>query len=151
MEPYLSSHTNGIDAKGRVSIPAQFRSILAAEGAAGRLWCTFSLDSEAVDAGGPTLRKIVTERISQIDPLSEDYDLYTVVLADSVELNIDKEGRVMLPDSVRNFTGITDRVTFVGRGFKFQLWNPDVYDRVRLEMREKLRARRRSVTQAEPQ
>lgn len=144
MEPYLSSHTNGIDSKGRVSIPAPFRSILAAEGAAGRLWCTFSLDSDAVDAGGPNLRETVTKRLSQIDPLSEDYDLYSVVLADSVELNMDKEGRVVLPDAVREFTGISDRVTFVGRGFKFQLWNPDTYEKVRLEMREKLRARRKA-------
>ena len=51
MDQFVSSFTNKIDSKGRVSVPASFRAILAKEGGDG-VYCYPSLDAPALDAGG---------------------------------------------------------------------------------------------------
>ena len=55
MEDFVSTYTNRLDAKGRVSIPASFRAVLAVDGFDG-LYCCPTLDRNAVDAGGNRFR-----------------------------------------------------------------------------------------------
>ncbi len=59
MDRFVSTFTNKIDAKGRVSIPAPFRAVLERDGYAWRaaLYCYPSLDAAALDAGGERLAK----------------------------------------------------------------------------------------------
>ena len=50
--------------------------------------------------------------------------LSTSIFADGHELAFDIDGRVILPEELRAFAGITDRVAFVGKGRLFQIWEP---------------------------
>ena len=52
-------------------------------------------------------------------------------------LNFDDEGRVRLPDDLIAHAGITERVTFVGLGQKFQMWDPVRFEPVQRERIEK--------------
>jgi MraZ protein len=54
MDQFVSAFTNKIDTKGRVSVPASFRSVLAKDGLDG-IYCYPSLDAPALDAGGQRL------------------------------------------------------------------------------------------------
>ena len=56
MDEFVSTYTNRLDAKGRVSIPAPFRAVLAVDGFDG-LYCCPTLDRQAVDAGGNRFRE----------------------------------------------------------------------------------------------
>ena len=60
MDDFISTYTNRLDAKGRVSIPAPFRSILAVDGSDG-LYCCPTLKGDAVDAGGNRFREIISK------------------------------------------------------------------------------------------
>jgi len=55
---------------------------------------------------------------------------------------LDQDGRVILSDSIKASTGISDRATFVGQGFKFQIWEPDRFAVYRSEARNRLRETR---------
>ena len=52
-----------------------------------------------------------------------------------VFMKLDQEGRLMVTDFVREFTGITTEVTFVGRADHFQLWQPDAFLAAQAEAR----------------
>lgn len=127
MSGYVAAHTNKLDAKGRVSIPAPFRTVLARDGYDG-LYCFPSPHSAAIDAGGNILLSQITSRLSGLDPLSEEYNMMSIAYFGSSEtLKIDSGGRIMLSPNLRDVTGITDTVVFVGLNDKFQIWEPGRY------------------------
>jgi MraZ protein len=139
MDEFISTYVNRLDSKGRVSIPAPFRAILAVDGADG-LYCCPTLRGEAVDAGGRRFREIIRAMLGGYEPFSEDYELLsTTLIGESELLKIDQDGRVVLSEAIREHTGIGDRVTFVGQGFKFQMWEPDRFAVHRAEARKRLR------------
>ena len=66
--------------------------------------------------------------LEKLDPLSEEYDaLATVLFADAWPVETDKEGRVIIHDTLLDHAGISraGSVAFVGMGTRFQLWHPD--------------------------
>jgi MraZ protein len=124
MDRFVSNTTLRLDAKGRVSIPASFRSVLARDGFAG-LYCYPALDQPAVDAGGHALLAEIEALVASFPPYSERREEFLVALYGRSEtVNIDGEGRVVLPDELKSHAGITDSVAFVGLGHKFQIWEP---------------------------
>ena len=78
--------------------------------------------------------------------LSEDYELLsTALMGESEILSIDKDGRTVFPDTIRARAGLTDLVTFVGQGFKFQIWEPSRFAAYREEANSRMRALRQRL------
>ncbi len=145
MDEFVSTFTNKIDAKGRVSIPAQFRAVLSVDGFDG-IYCCPTLDRQAVDAGGNRFRETIRASLANFEPFSEDHEfLSTTLIGESEILKVDSEGRVVLTDTLRGHAGLGDRVTFVGQGYKFQLWEPDRFIQYREEAKNRLRDLRRTI------
>jgi MraZ protein len=125
MDRFVSNFTNRLDTKGRVSIPASFRAILAQDGFMG-LYVHPALDAPALDAGGNRLLNEIDAFLSTLPPYSDERDqLSTALFGTSEILKVDSEGRVSLTESVKSHAGVTDTVTFVGLGHKFQIWEPE--------------------------
>jgi len=124
MDRFVSNFTLRLDAKGRVSIPASFRSVLSRDGFVG-LYCYPALDQPAVDAGGHALLAEIENLVTRLPPYSGEREEFQVALYGRSEtVTIDSEGRVVLPDALKSHAGITDAVAFVGLGHKFQIWEP---------------------------
>jgi MraZ protein len=104
-----------------------------------------------LDAGGNTLLGEIEEFLSTMSPYSEERDqLSTALLGTSEVLRVDPEGRIVLTDSAKAHAGLTDAVTFVGLGNKFQLWEPERF-RTHLEgARARVRELRKSLSGAGP-
>ncbi len=127
MAGFVSHFTNRLDAKGRVSIPAPFRAVLARDGYEG-LYCIASPHKPAIDAGGNELVGEIENRLSAFAKLSPGHDDLAMALFGVSETpKIDSDGRMMVSDLVREKTGITDYVTFAGLGYKFQIWEPEKF------------------------
>src|SRR5215217_3897596 len=127
MDRFVSNFTNRLDAKGRVSIPAPFRAVLARDGFEG-LYVHPALDAPALDAGGNFLLNEIDAFLQTLAPYSEERDrLSTALFGTSEILKVDPEGRVVLTESVKAHAGISDSVTFVGLGHKFQIWEPEAF------------------------
>ena len=125
MDRFVSNFTLRLDAKGRVSIPASYRAVLARDGFDG-LYCYPALDQPAVDAGGNALLSEIETLIASFPPYSDERDAFTLSLYGTSEtLKIDSEGRVILSDTLKTHAGITAEIAFVGLGHKFQIWAPD--------------------------
>lgn len=124
MDRFLSNSVNRIDAKGRVSVPAHFRTVVQRRGYA-ELYALRCLDIPAMDVGGLDLLDRYEQRIAQEDPfLQTADDMSFFCHGDGTFLKLDQDGRITVPDFVREHTGIGAEVAFVGRGHFFQIWEP---------------------------
>jgi MraZ protein len=124
VDRFVSHFTNRFDAKGRISIPATFRSVLAKDGFEG-LYVHPSLDAPALDCGGNALLREIDALLETMPAYSEPRDVFaTALLGTSEILRPDTEGRVMLSEASRASAGLTSEAVFVGQGHKFQIWEP---------------------------
>jgi MraZ protein len=140
MDRFVSNTTLRLDSKGRVSIPASFRSVLSRDGFDG-LYCYPALDRAAIDAGGNALMSEIEALIARYEPYSEQREQFALALYGTSEMvRIDGEGRMMLSINLKRHAGITDAVTFVGLGHKFQIWEPGRFLIELAEATDKVRA-----------
>jgi len=124
MDRFVANFTLRLDSKGRVSIPGSFRSVLARDGVES-LYCYPALDRPAIDAGGQALMVEIEALIGRYAPFSDQRERFALALYGTSEtLKIDNEGRVVLSETLKRHAGITEAVTFVGLGQKFQIWEP---------------------------
>lgn len=127
MDRFLSHATNRIDAKGRVSVPATFRAVLASRDIR-ELYCLQDFIFPAVSCGGPDLLERYERQLTGMDPFSPEANRMSLLVhGGGVFMKFDPEGRLMVTDFIRAFTGITEEVTFVGRADHFQLWQPQAF------------------------
>jgi len=125
MDRFLSNAINRIDAKGRVSVPAHFRSVVQKR-CYGELYALRGLETPSLDVGGLDLLDRYEERIAREDPfLQTADDMSFFCHGDGAFLKLDQDGRITVTDFIRAHTGITDEVAFVGRGQFFQIWEPE--------------------------
>lgn len=149
MTSFLSTFENKVDRKGRVSVPAQFRAALAGEAFQGIIAYPSMADRAAIDAFGRSVLEELNRK--QFERKLEDGNFEAALLGgDSVvdtimalahELPFDGEGRIVLPAALTGPAGITDRVTFAGRGSRFQIWAPEAWNRHQSAAVEALRQR----------
>jgi MraZ protein len=151
MDRFVSTFTNKIDAKGRVSVPASFRAVLerdgymqgSAQGGGGGIYCYPSLDAPALDAGGQSLAEKIDGLLDGLPDYSDERDELSVALYGDVQvLVVDQDGRIVLPQSLCAHAGISSHVTFVGLGEKFQIWEPARFEERRQRARAKVQQHR---------
>jgi len=148
MDRFLSSAINRIDSKGRVSVPAHFRSVVQKRGFAD-LYALRALDVPAMDVGGPDLLDRYEQRIALEDPfLQTADDMSFFVHGDGSFLKLDQDGRITMTDFIREHTGITTEVAFVGRGRFFQMWEPERLRAHGAEVRARLLKLRQQASRA---
>ncbi len=136
MNRFLSNATNRIDAKGRVSVPAGFRSVLGGRGIQ-ELYCLQDFIYPAISIGGPDLLDRYERQIASVDPFSQEANRMSLLVhGGGVFMRLDAEGRLMVTDFIREFTGIGTEVTFVGRSDHFQLWQPQAFHEAQAAARE---------------
>jgi MraZ protein len=145
MDRFVSHYMLRLDAKGRVSVPAPFRAVLARDGFDG-LYCYPALDRPALDAGGNALLTEIEALIAKFSPYSEQREQFALSLYGTSEtLKIDGEGRVQLTETLKAHAAIADAVSFVGLGHKFQIWEPGRFRAELAEATAKVRALRQEL------
>lgn len=129
---FLATHTNKLDKKGRISVPAAFRAALAAQpgfhqGFQGVV-AYASLANPCIEACGMERIGKMNIFIESLPPMSEERDaLATLVFGESVQLAFDGEGRVSVPAHLLEAAGITADAVFIGKGEIFEIWEPKAY------------------------
>ena len=123
-QPFISTMTGSLDAKGRVCIPAAFRDVLTAQNTAG-VYILPSFSEKALEGFGDELLQFFHQQTASLDPFFTPLhdDKVFAVLSMAQLLPRDENGRVRLPDEMIAHAGLKDRVTFVGMGRKFQIWD----------------------------
>lgn len=155
---FMGTFTNKVDSKSRVSVPHEFRTLLADEDDYS-LICFRSFTATCLDAGGVSYIRKLLDMMEDMEPYGELRQAFEfTIIGDSIRLPIDKDGRVTLTEKFFEHAKIEDQIAFVGCGNHVQLWNPDLLQRrspamfaAALENRDQLKSRGQARTApAEP-
>ena len=144
VELFISTYVNKVDRKGRVSVPATFRSTLASHRHPNLVIAFPSVRLPALECTGSDRMAEMQERIETLEQFSEEYENLSLLFAEAHQLAMDGEGRVILPEKLKEYAHITNDVAFVGLGAMFQLWDPAGYAEHSAAVRE--RSRRQGTT-----
>jgi MraZ protein len=147
MALFLSTVTNKVDSKGRVSVPAPFRAMLSKMGQDSIIVFPSSQHSCLEGFDVATMQEI-SERLDHYDLFSADQDdLATTIFAESVRLDFDSDGRVTLPLELLKAVHIYESATFVGLGRKFQIWDPKTYEKRKSQARAHVQDKKLTIPQ----
>ncbi len=158
MALFIGTHQNKLDAKGRVSIPAPFRSVLKKMSRAGEAAATASMYLRPshqnpciegwTEQGFEALSAPVEQGYSLFSPEHEDFVM--ALFSEACAMETDREGRIMLPAELVQHAGITDNVVFIGTRNTFQIWEPAAGQRRLTEAKEKAKAAGFTLRPASP-
>jgi MraZ protein len=116
-----------LDVKGRLAVPARYREELAAS-CASRLILT--VDRDRCLLLYPETEWFEIERklssLPSFNPKARS--LQRLYLGYATEVEMDGQGRILLPPKLKSFAGIDKRVAMAGQGNKFELWDEDTWD-----------------------
>ena len=134
---FISSYENKLDKKGRVSVPATFRSHLNSKGYNGFISYP-SFNHSALEACAQDRIEKLSNTIDSLNPFEEKRDYFaTSILSESVNLQFDTEGRVSLTEKLLTHAKIKNNILFVGLGKTFQIWEPKIFEKFKIEARKK--------------
>ena len=142
---FLSTYENNIDKKGRVSVPAQFRSHLSSLGF-NSIVCFPSFNQQCLEAWPQDRIEKISDAIDDLNPFEEKKDYFaTSILSESINLQFDSEGRILLTKKLLKHAKIKSSMIFVGLGKTFQIWEPTNFEKFRVTAKKKSNINRASL------
>jgi len=134
---FLSVYENKLDKKGRVSVPASFRSYLSNLGYNGII-CFPSFNNQSIEAWPQDRIEKISNAIDNLNPFEEKKDYFaTSILSESTNLQFDGEGRILITTKLLKHAKIKNSMLFVGQGKTFQIWEPTTFEKFRVTARKK--------------
>ena len=125
MDLFLSTFDHRIDKKGRLSVPASFRSVLDRKREP--LFLYKSLTEPCLEGCGHERINQIVDAIDTMDSLSSEVATLQTMLSSAQEMRLDSEGRIMLSADFISFAELEDNALYAGIGKSFQIWRPDRY------------------------
>lgn len=132
---------HAIDEKGRVSIPARFREVLERD-QVDRLYITNFIfgDERCLALYPPSEWQRLVGRIKQRSSFDRNVQLFqTFYIGGAHEVQVDNQGRVLIPPKLREFGRLGRDVTFSAMTDHFHLWDKATLDKVLAAAEESLR------------
>ena len=133
---FTGEHTQKVDGKGRMSIPADFRRVLESgdpewtPGLFPRMYLLYG-DHLKHQLHGYTVEEFDAV-VAQINALprgsANKKKLSRLIIGQSIRLDVDKDGRTVMPIRQRQKLGLTDgELTFSGLGDHFEIWKAETF------------------------
>lgn len=121
---FLGQYQHNLDDKGRLMIPARFRELLA-----GGAFITQGFD-KCLMVMTEAYFKQVYERIDSMNLANQSArQLRRMILANAYPVEPDKVGRILVPQKLREFLGVTSgELVVAGQGEYFEVWTPDEWN-----------------------
>lgn len=117
----FGKHEHNLDAKGRVFIPAKIKEHLS-----DTFIMTKSVDSCIAVYSMDMWEKYV-EKLSAL-PAMKARGIQRFIFASAVEASVDSQGRVLIPQSLREYAGLEKEVIIIGNNDHAEIWNATRYD-----------------------
>jgi MraZ protein len=120
---FLGTHTPRLDDKGRIFLPAKFRDRLAGGLVVtrGQERCLYVFPTDEFVRIAETMRNApVTSRAAR--------DYLRVFLSGASDEIPDKQGRLTVPSTLREYAGLTRDCTVIGAGSRVELWDTTAWN-----------------------
>ncbi|MFA5047740.1 MAG: division/cell wall cluster transcriptional repressor MraZ [Patescibacteria group bacterium] len=124
---FVGQYSHNLDSKGRVAVPAKFRQQLKkAVVTKGLDNCLFLYPQKEWDTLATKVANLPMDR-------AENRAFARSFLAGAMEVEFDKQGRIMLPDYLRQFANIHKNVIIAGLYNRLEIWNEDKWNKYKGE------------------
>lgn len=111
-----------IDAKGRVAVPARYRHLLQ-ETQAGRIVVTIDTEDPCLLLYPVSEWQLIEAKVEALPSFNEaTRRIKRLLIGHATELELDGQGRVLLPKHLRDYAQLDKRIAMVGQGKKFEIW-----------------------------
>lgn len=120
---FMSEYNHTVDAKGRLIIPAKFRETLGDEFVVskGMDGCLFVYANEDWNA--------FEQKLTSLPLINREARQFArFFLAGAAQVEVDKQGRILLPAALRTFAGIDKDVVLVGVGSRIEIWSREKWE-----------------------
>jgi protein mraZ len=120
---FMGEYNHTIDAKGRLIIPAKFREVLGDEFVVtkGMDGCLFVFDNSEW--------QVFAEKLRSLPMIDKEVRQFTrFFLAGAASVEVDKQGRILLPSVLRDFAGIIKDTVLIGVGSRIEIWSKDRWE-----------------------
>jgi MraZ protein len=142
---FLSTYENKLDKKGRVSVPASYRSHLSNMGYNG-IVCFPSFNNKSIEAWPQDRIEKISNTIDSLNPFEDKKDYFaTSILSESINLQFDGEGRILITEKLLKHAKIKNSMLFVGQGKTFQIWEPTIFEKFKVNARKKANLNRANL------
>lgn len=120
---FMGTYQNNVDPKGRVSIPVKFREALGE-----RFFITKGFD-RCIDIHTAPGWESLTEKLQKLSVTKRDMrDFVRFIFGNAAEVELDKQGRILLPSLLRETVGIEKEVVVMGVGNKIEIWDKAAWE-----------------------
>jgi MraZ protein len=124
---FRGHYEHSIDSKGRVSVPVKFRDVITGKYSGNLMVTTLNKSLVAYPLSEWV---VLEERLLNLPQFKHDVKSFLhVFLSGAVECAIDKQGRVLIPSTLRKYANIEKELIFVGMLNKFEIWSKELWDK----------------------
>ena len=108
--------------------------------------CYPSFNNLSIEAWPQDRIEKISNAIDNLNPFEEKKDYFaTSILSESINLQFDSEGRILLTSKLLKHAKIRNNVLFVGLGKTFQIWEPTNFEKFRVTAKKKSNINRASL------
>jgi MraZ protein len=123
---FTGRHDHTIDKKGRLSVPAAFRSEILRKGEGPPM---LTKDGNHLAFYPKDDWEVIMNGFAKQDPLDEAAQkLIRYTVGNAMECPIDSQGRILVPPHLRTDAGLDGKVSLVGMISKIEIWDAALYD-----------------------
>jgi len=130
---FRGANAVSLDVKGRIAMPSRYRDELSVR-CSGKLIVT-------VDAVDPCLNiyplpewEVIENKLRQMPSLREETRrLHRTLIGSAQDIELDGNGRFLIPPRLRQRAGLDKKVVLVGQLNKFQLWDENTWNAIELD------------------
>ena len=116
-----------LDVKGRMAMPSRYRDRLL-EGCGGRLVVTVDRDHCLLVYPLPEW-EVIEAKLVELPALNRQARLLQrLLIGHATECEMDGQGRILLPTTLRDFAGLTKKIVLIGQGKKLEIWDEDTWN-----------------------
>lgn len=122
MTEFFGSYEHSVDERGRIAVPARFRKLFI-EGAVVRAGPERCVEVYTAEGFRTETTRRLGDHLSTRD--RESRRVRRAFLTNAFEVELDRQGRILVPQGLRQQCEVGDRVVINGCGDYIEIWNPD--------------------------
>ncbi len=125
----INSYSHSVDLKGRVFIPAKWRddlgdTVIVTRGILGKgdSKCLFGMSMAAWNEFYERFRSLALSDVRA-------QNVMRLLFANACECEVDKQGRILVSNSLRAYAGLDKDAVLIGMGGRFEIWDAATWEK----------------------
>ena len=128
VDMFKGIHNINLDGKGRLTIPTKYRNTITDQ-SNGSMVVTMDTEEKCLLLYPSTIWATIEKKINNLPSFSKNHRrIQRILIGHAEDLDIDSAGRILLSKPLRLAADMTKKITLIGQGEKFEIWNEDTWN-----------------------